>query len=51
MGCGLRKAKSEELRAKSNEINLSEQPNGVYFYRVIKEDGGLAGDGKVVIEK
>ncbi|HTA26491.1 MAG TPA: T9SS type A sorting domain-containing protein, partial [Bacteroidia bacterium] len=45
------RVKSEELRAKSEEINLSEQPNGVYFYRVIKEDGGLVGEGKVVIEK
>ncbi len=34
-----------------NLIDLKNQPNGVYFYRVIKEDGGLAGDGKVVIEK
>ena len=32
-------------------INLSSQPNGVYFYRVLKEDGTLLGEGKVVIKK
>ncbi len=32
-------------------LDLSAQPNGVYFYRVIKESGGLVGSGKVVIEK
>jgi hypothetical protein len=33
------------------EINLSAQPNGVYLYRVIAEDGSLAGEGKLVIQK
>ncbi len=32
-------------------INLSSQPNGVYLYRVITENGGLVGEGKTVIEK
>lgn len=36
-------------------INLSNQPNGVYFYRVLNEDGlasgELMGEGKLVIEK
>jgi trimeric autotransporter adhesin len=32
-------------------INLSGQPNGVYLYRVINEDGSLAGEGKLVIQK
>jgi len=32
-------------------IDLSSQPNGVYFYRVVNESGGLLGDGKLVIEK
>lgn len=32
-------------------INLSNQPNGVYLYRVISQDGSLIGSGKVLIEK
>jgi uncharacterized repeat protein (TIGR01451 family) len=32
------------------QIDLSSQPGGVYFYRVVKENGGLVGSGKVVIE-
>ncbi len=43
--------KSEELRAKSTEIDLSAQPNGVYLYRVLGESGSLVGQGKVVVEK
>ncbi len=42
--------KSEELKVKSEEINLSNEPNGVYFYRVLKEDGGLIGEGKIIIQ-
>ena len=33
------------------EINIVNQPNGVYFYRVISKRGELVGEGKVVIEK
>ncbi len=43
--------KSEELRTKSEEINLTNQPNGVYFYGVVGEDGSLVGEGKLVIQK
>ena len=32
-------------------IDLSGQPNGVYFYRVLREDGSVLGSGKVVVEK
>lgn len=32
-------------------INLSNQPNGIYLYRVISQDGELIGSGKVIIEK
>jgi hypothetical protein len=32
-------------------IDLSSQPNGVYFYRVLYEDGGLIGEGKLIIQK
>jgi uncharacterized repeat protein (TIGR03803 family) len=45
------RVKSEELRAKSEEIDLSGQPNGIYLYQVITENGGLVGEGKVVIQK
>jgi len=34
-----------------DEINLSAQPNGIYLYRVIAEDGSLLGEGKLVIQK
>jgi len=33
------------------QIDMSKQPNGVYFYRVLEEDGTLLGEGKVMIEK
>ncbi len=32
-------------------INLSDKPSGIYLYRVTKEDGGLIGEGKIVIER
>jgi len=32
-------------------INLSNQPNGIYFYWVLKENGELMGDGKLIIQK
>ncbi len=35
----------------SYQINISSQPSGVYFYRVIGEDGKMIGEGKVVISK
>jgi hypothetical protein len=34
-----------------NLIDISEQPNGVYFYRVIANSGDLVGEGKLVIAK
>jgi len=32
-------------------VNIGNQPNGVYLYRVIDETGKLLGEGKFVIEK
>jgi uncharacterized repeat protein (TIGR03803 family) len=32
-------------------MDLSEQPSGVYFYRVVSENGELVGDGKLIIQK
>lgn len=33
------------------QIDLSNQPNGVYFYRVLSGVGDLVGEGKVVVQK
>jgi hypothetical protein len=35
----------------NNTINLRDKSAGVYFYRVVTNDGGLIGEGKIVIEK
>jgi uncharacterized repeat protein (TIGR03803 family) len=32
-------------------IDISEQPSGVYYYRVLDENGELTGNGKIVIQK
>jgi hypothetical protein len=32
-------------------IDLSSQLNGIYFYRVVSEDGGLVGRGKVIMQR
>lgn len=32
-----------------NLIDISGQPNGIYFYRVLNRDGILLGEGKMVI--
>ncbi len=45
------RVKSEELRAKSEEVDMGAQPNGIYFYRVIEENGELVGAGKLIIQK
>ncbi len=34
-----------------NLIDLSSQSNGVYFYRVVTENGVMLGEGKLVVEK
>lgn len=35
----------------NNTIDLSNQPNGVYLYRVLTESAGLVGEGKIIIQK
>ena len=35
----------------TNIINISNQPNGVYLYRVISESGDLQGEGKIMLQK
>jgi hypothetical protein len=32
-------------------INISNQPSGIYFYRVITETGNAVAEGKFVIQK
>lgn len=32
-------------------INIGNQPNGIYLYRVITDSGELLGDGKLIIQK
>ena len=32
-------------------IDLSGQPDGIYLYRVVAEDGGFIGEGKLIIQK
>ena len=43
--------KSEKLKTNSTVINLSNQANGVYLYRVLEENGNLVGSGKLIIQK
>jgi hypothetical protein len=33
------------------QIDLSNQPNGIYFYRITYLEGSLIRQGKVVIQK
>jgi hypothetical protein len=35
----------------NNTINLTTQPNGIYLYKVFKENGDIVGSGKLIIEK
>jgi hypothetical protein len=32
-------------------LNISNQPGGIYLYRVIGEDGSLIGEGKIILQK
>ena len=43
--------KNVGLTGKSNAIDLSAQPEGIYLYRVLSEKGNLIGQGKIVIQK
>jgi PKD repeat protein len=47
------KVLTETLRSTqgNNVINLSDQPNGVYLYRAVAENGSLLGQGKLVVQK
>jgi hypothetical protein len=47
------KVVTESLRSSQSDIsiNLTGEPNGIYFYRVITETGQLIGQGKLIIQK
>jgi hypothetical protein len=44
---------TETLRSTQgdNTVDITNQPNGVYLYRVIANNGELIGEGKLVIQK
>lgn len=42
---------TQEITGTKNQLNLEAQPSGVYFYRVLNEDGSLQGMGKLLIQK
>jgi len=35
----------------TNTINVSNQPNGVYLYRIVSDNGDLLGEGRIAIQK
>jgi uncharacterized repeat protein (TIGR03803 family) len=37
--------------ANGYQLSLSSQPNGIYLYRIISENGNLVGEGKLVIQR
>ncbi len=39
------------VNSTTTEINLSNQPNGIYLYRVLTLEGSLIGEGKLVVER
>jgi hypothetical protein len=43
--------KNVALTGKSNAIDISAQPEGIYLYRVLSDKGNLIGQGKIVIQK
>ena len=45
------KIMSETLYSTKNILNLSDKPDGVYFYKVSSEVKGVIGFGKMIIEK
>ena len=45
-----KEVESEKLKVESTEIDLSNQPAGIYLYRIISEKGELVGSGKVIVQ-
>ncbi|HTA82558.1 MAG TPA: T9SS type A sorting domain-containing protein [Bacteroidia bacterium] len=42
---------TSKLNPTNTQINLSNNPNGIYLYRLLTETGGLISTGKIVIQK
>ena len=40
-----------ESASVSYSMNISSQPDGIYFYRILSESGNQVGEGKLVIQK
>jgi len=41
----------EQVNLTKNDIDLSGQPEGIYFYRLLNSEGNLIGAGKLVVQK
>jgi hypothetical protein len=41
----------EQVNLTKNDIDLSGQPEGIYFYRLLNNEGNLIGAGKLVVQK
>jgi len=41
---------SSNLNTNNTQVNLSDKATGVYFYRIITENGQLVSDGKLIVE-
>ncbi len=39
------------LTTNHNSLDISSQPNGIYFYRLIAKSGNIIGEGKIEIQK
>lgn len=42
---------THNLTLGSNILNMNSQPDGVYMYRILSDNGNLVGQGKLVIQK
>jgi hypothetical protein len=40
-----------KLNSNSTQLDIGIQPQGIYFYRILTERGGLIGSGKLIIKK
>jgi uncharacterized repeat protein (TIGR03803 family) len=39
-----------KIKTDTTQINLDKQSKGIYFYRILNEDGSVAGQGKIMLE-
>jgi len=50
LGARVYNAMLKQVQHDDYQIDLTFQPNGIYFYRLLNEDGSLIGDGKLMVE-